>query len=123
MPTLNQIVTKPRKKKKTSTALKRLSPQQRGTCIKVYTRSPRKPNSADRKIANVRLSSGKVIIAYIMGESHSIPEHATVLVRGGRTPDLPGVKYKIIRGAEDAKGVVGRKQARSKYGAKKPSTN
>ncbi|MAY31665.1 MAG: 30S ribosomal protein S12 [Rhodovulum sp.] len=122
MPTINQIVANPRKKKKASAISKRF-PQQRGTCIKVYTRSPRKPNSADRKIANVRLSTGKVIIAYIMGESHSIPEHATVLVRGGRTPDLPGVKYKIIRGAEDAKGVLGRRQARSKYGAKKPSTN
>ena len=122
MPTINQIVANPRKKKKASAISKRF-PQQRGTCIKVYTRSPRKPNSADRKIANVRLSTGKVIIAYIMGESHSIREHATVLVRGGRTPDLPGVKYKIIRGAEDAKGVLGRRQARSKYGAKKPSTN
>lgn len=123
MPTINQIVSKPRKKKRSVSFSKKIAPQQRGTCIKVYTRSPRKPNSADRKIANVRLSTGKVIIAYIMGESHSIPEHATVLVRGGRTPDLPGVKYKIIRGAEDAKGVLGRKQARSRYGTKKPSTN
>lgn len=120
MPTINQIVKKPRKKKM-AFAKGISSPQKKGTCIKLYIRSPKKPNSADRKVAKVRFSSGKVIIAYIPGESHSIPEHATVLVRGGRTPDLPGVKYKIIRGVEDAKSVTGRRQARSRYGEKKPS--
>nr|YP_010952449.1 ribosomal protein S12 [Ancyromonas sigmoides]WMQ52553.1 ribosomal protein S12 [Ancyromonas sigmoides] len=120
MPTLTQLSKKPRKSKKKTTQSV-TAPQRKGTCIKLYIRSPKKPNSADRKVAKVRLSSGKIIIAYIPGEAHSIPEHATVLVRGGRTPDLPGVKFKIIRGAEDAKSVTGRKQARSRYGEKKPS--
>ena len=121
MPTARQLLKVPRKskKKKSVNTILQNSPQKRGSCVKLYTRSPKKPNSAVRKVARVRLSNGKIIIAYIPGESHSIPEHATVLIRGGRVPDLPGVKCKIIRGTQDAKSVSGRKQGRSLYGEKK----
>jgi small subunit ribosomal protein S12 len=95
------------------------SPQKKGVCIKVYTRTPKKPNSAIRKIARVRLTNGSDIIAYIPGEGHSLQEHSVVLVRGGRVKDLPGVKYHLIRGVYDLLGVIGRKKSRSKYGSKK----
>ena len=121
MPTARQLLKSPRvpKKKRNKNTILQKSPQKRGSCIKLYTRSPKKPNSAVRKVARVKLSTGKTIIAYIPGEAHSIPEHATVLIRGGRVPDLPGVKCKIIRGTQDAKSVSGRKQGRSLYGEKK----
>lgn len=121
MPTPRQLIKNPRKSKKKNSlnTILQHNPQKRGSCIKLYTRSPKKPNSAVRKVARVKLSTGKIIIAYIPGESHSIPEHATVLIRGGRVPDLPGVKCKIIRGTQDAKSVSGRKQGRSLYGEKK----
>lgn len=121
MPTVNQLVRKPRVSaviKSKSPALKN-SPQKRGVCTKVYTTTPKKPNSALRKVARVRLSSGVEVTAYIPGVGHNLQEHSIVLVRGGRVKDLPGVRYKIIRGALDTQGVKGRKQARSRYGAKK----
>ena len=121
MPTIQQLVRKGRKDKiKTSDApaLKN-SPQRRGVCTRVYTTTPKKPNSALRKVARVRLSSGIEVTAYIPGVGHNLQEHSMVLVRGGRVKDLPGVRYKIIRGALDTQGVKGRKQARSRYGAKK----
>ena len=120
MPTTNQLVRKPRRKvapKKKTVDLEG-SPQRRGVCLSVRTMSPKKPNSALRKIARVRLSNGKEITAYIPGEGHNIQEHSIVLVRGGRVRDLPGVKYHIVRGTRDAQGVEGRRQGRSKYGAK-----
>lgn len=123
MPTINQIIRKPRSKvvyKSKSPALKEC-PQRRGVCTKVYTTTPKKPNSALRKVAKVKLSSGYEIIAYIGGEGHNLQEHSVVLVRGGRVKDLPGVKYHIVRGALDTTGVKDRKQGRSKYGAKKVS--
>lgn len=122
MPTFNQLLKTPRKPKRKSkqSALKG-SPQRKAICLKLYTRSPKKPNSAVRKVAKVRLSSGQQLIVYIPGEAHTIPEHATLLLQGGRTQDLPGVKYKVIRGAYDAKSVTGRRQGRSRYGEKKPS--
>lgn len=95
------------------------SPQKRGVCLRVYTKAPKKPNSAVRKLAKVRLSNGFEVIAYIPGEGHNLQEHSVVLLRGGRTKDLPGVKYKVIRGVYDTQGVKGRQQARSKYGTKK----
>jgi len=122
MPTINQLVRRPRKKvikKSKSPALQRC-PQKRGVCIRVYTMTPKKPNSALRKIAKVRLTNGIEVIAYIPGEGHNLQEHSIVLVRGGRVKDLPGVKYHIIRGALDTAGVEGRKKARSKYGTKRP---
>ena len=121
MPTINQLVRKGRQDKKTSSATAALkgSPQRRGVCTRVYTTTPKKPNSALRKVARVRLTSGIEVSAYIPGEGHNLQEHSMVLVRGGRVKDLPGVRYKIIRGALDAAGVKGRKQARSRYGAKK----
>ena len=121
MPTINQLVRKGRQDKKsaTSTAALKGAPQRRGVCTRVYTNTPKKPNSALRKVARVRLTSGMEITAYIPGEGHNLQEHSIVLVRGGRVKDLPGVRYKIIRGALDAAGVRERKQARSKYGAKK----
>ncbi len=122
MPTINQLVRRPRKKviKKSKSPALQGCPQKRGVCIRVYTMTPKKPNSALRKIAKVRLTNGIEVIAYIPGEGHNLQEHSIVLVRGGRVKDLPGVKYHIIRGALDAAGVEGRKKARSKYGTKKP---
>jgi len=134
MPTINQLVRKPRQKvtsKSKSPALQRVvnnlknssyeksAPLKRGVCIKVTTKTPKKPNSALRKVARVRLSSGYEVWAYIGGEGHNLQEHAVVLVRGGRVKDLPGVRYHIVRGALDLQGVQNRKKARSKYGAKK----
>ncbi len=121
-PTINQLVRKERKKviKKSKSPALVSCPQRRGVCTRVYTTTPKKPNSALRKVAKVRLTSGFEIIAYIGGEGHNLQEHSIVLVRGGRVKDLPGVKYHIIRGALDASGVNGRKVARSKYGTKRP---
>ncbi len=122
MPTINQLVHKGRKRiaeKKKNPALKG-NPQKRGVCTRVYTTSPKKPNSALRKVARVRLVNGLEVTAYIPGEGHNLQEHSIVLIRGGRVRDLPGVRYKIIRGAFDAAPVQDRKQARSRYGAKKP---
>ncbi|MCB1084559.1 MAG: 30S ribosomal protein S12 [Chlamydiia bacterium] len=122
MPTINQLVRKPRtpkKKKKKSPALQKC-PQRRGVCLQVKTKTPKKPNSALRKVAWVRLSNGQEIIAYIGGEGHNLQEHSIVLVRGGRVKDLPGVRYHIVRGALDCQAVKDRKKGRSKYGAKKP---
>lgn len=122
MPTINQLIRhgrKPKIKKSKSPALEGC-PQKRGVCIRVYTTTPKKPNSALRKVAKVRLSNGREIIAYIPGEGHNLQEHSVVLVRGGRVKDLPGVKYHIVRGKYDCAGVEGRRQSRSKYGAKRP---
>lgn len=134
MPTINQLVRKPRSKardKSKSPALQRVvnnlknriyetpSPLKRGVCIKVTTKTPKKPNSALRKVARVRLTNGHEVWAYIGGEGHNLQEHAVVLVRGGRVKDLPGVRYHIVRGSLDLQGVANRKQGRSKYGAKK----
>ena len=122
MPTLNQLVRKGRTriiKKGTAPALKGC-PQKRGVCTRVYTSTPKKPNSALRKVARVRLTNGIEVTAYIPGEGHNLQEHAIVLIRGGRVKDLPGVRYHIIRGTLDASGVEGRNQGRSKYGTKKP---
>ena len=136
MPTINQLVRKSRAKvtvKSKSPALQRITnnlktenyekdaPLKRGVCIKVTTKTPKKPNSALRKVARVRLSNGQEVWAYIGGEGHNLQEHAVVLVRGGRVPDLPGVRYHIVRGALDLQGVQNRKQGRSKYGSKKES--
>ena len=121
MPTIQQLVRKGRKERSKSSdapALKN-SPQRRGVCTRVYTTTPKKPNSALRKVARVRLSSGIEVTAYIPGVGHNLQEHSMVLVRGGRVRDLPGVRYKIVRGALDTQGVKDRKQARSRYGAKK----
>ena len=121
MPTIQQLVRQGRetqKKKNKAPALKG-SPQRRGVCTRVFTVTPRKPNSALRKVARVRLTSGVEVTCYIPGEGHNLQEHSIVLVRGGRVRDLPGVRYKIIRGALDAVGVKNRKQSRSRYGAKK----
>ena len=121
MPTIQQLVRKGRTDKvsKNKTPALKGSPQRRGVCTRVYTTTPKKPNSALRKVARVRLSSGIEVTAYIPGVGHNLQEHSMVLVRGGRVKDLPGVRYKIIRGALDPQGVKGRKQARSRYGAKK----
>ena len=121
MPTIQQLVRQGRSTKfsKTKTPALKGSPQRRGVCTRVYTNTPKKPNSALRKVARVRLSSGVEITAYIPGEGHNLQEHSIVLVRGGRVRDLPGVRYKIIRGALDTQGVKKRQQARSRYGAKK----
>ena len=121
MPTINQLVRKGRKRavdQSKSPALKG-NPQKRGVCTRVYTATPKKPNSALRKVARVRLVNGMEVTAYIPGEGHTLQEHSMVLVRGGRVKDLPGVRYKIIRGSLDTQGVKNRKQARSRYGAKK----
>ena len=121
MPTINQLVRKGRKpvqKKGKSPALGR-SPQRRGVCLSVKTQTPKKPNSALRKVARVRLTTGQEVTAYIPGEGHNLQEHSVVMVRGGRVKDLPGVRYHIIRGTLDALGVEGRKRGRSKYGTKK----
>jgi len=121
LPTINQLVRKGRQDKttKVSTPALKGSPQRRGVCTRVYTTTPKKPNSALRKVARVRLTSGIEVTAYIPGEGHNLQEHSIVLVRGGRVKDLPGVRYKIIRGSLDTQGVKNRKQARSRYGAKK----
>ncbi len=136
MPTINQLVNKPRSKSKPkskSAALHHVnnqlgnksytkpSPFKRGVCLRVTTQTPKKPNSALRKIARVRLTNGKEVTAYIPGEGHNLQEHSVVLVRGGRVKDLPGVRYHIVRGSFDTGGVSGRKQSRSKYGTKKES--
>lgn len=121
MPTISQLIRKGRaqlKAKDKAPALQN-SPQKRGVCTRVYTTTPKKPNSALRKIARVRLSNGKEVTVYIPGEGHTLQEHSIVLVRGGRVRDLPGVRYQVVRGALDTLGVDGRKQARSRYGAKK----
>jgi len=122
MPTINQLVRKPRLKivKKKKTPALQENPARRGVCIRVYTTTPKKPNSALRKVARVRLTNGMEITAYIPGVGHNLQEHSIVLVRGGRVKDLPGVRYKIIRGTLDTSGVDGRRQSRSRYGAKKP---
>lgn len=122
MPTVNQLVRHKRKKvvKKSKSPALQQCPQRRGVCIRVYTMTPKKPNSALRKIARVRLTNGIEITGYIPGEGHNLQEHSIVLVRGGRVKDLPGVKYHIIRGTMDATGVDGRKKSRSKYGTKRP---
>ncbi|GGM51904.1 30S ribosomal protein S12 [Longimycelium tulufanense] len=121
MPTIQQLVRKGRKEKaaKVKTAALQGNPQRRGVCTRVYTTTPKKPNSALRKVARVRFGNGIEVTAYIPGEGHNLQEHSIVLVRGGRVKDLPGVRYKIIRGALDTQGVKNRKQARSRYGAKK----
>jgi small subunit ribosomal protein S12 len=123
MPTIEQLVRGGRKpkKKKAKTAALSGAPQRRGVCTRVYTVTPKKPNSALRKVARVRLSSQVEVTAYIPGEGHNLQEHSIVLVRGGRVRDLPGVRYKVIRGALDASGVNDRKQGRSRYGSKKVS--
>ncbi|MBF0449563.1 MAG: 30S ribosomal protein S12 [Candidatus Magnetomorum sp.] len=122
MPTINQLVRKGREKlkKKTNTPALKGSPQKRGVCTRVYTSTPKKPNSALRKVARVRLTTGVEVTAYIPGVGHNLQEHSVVLVRGGRVKDLPGVRYHIVRGTLDTLGVQDRKQGRSKYGAKKP---
>jgi small subunit ribosomal protein S12 len=121
MPTIGQLVRKGRvsKFRKTDTPALKRCPQRRGVCVRVYTTTPRKPNSALRKVARVRLTSGYEVTAYIGGEGHNLQEHSVVLIRGGRVKDLPGVRYHIVRGALDTAGVSGRKQGRSKYGEKK----
>jgi small subunit ribosomal protein S12 len=122
MPTINQLVRKPRKApvEKSKVPAMEACPQKRGVCTRVYTTTPKKPNSALRKVAKVRLSNGFEIIGYIGGEGHNLQEHSVVLVRGGRVKDLPGVRYHIVRGSLDTQGVKDRKQSRSKYGAKRP---
>ena len=137
MPTVNQLIRKSRrtpKKKSKSPAMQFISntlknrtkiisggcPQKRGVCVRVYTTTPKKPNSAVRKVARVRLTNGYEVIAYIPGEGHNLQEHSVVMIRGGRVKDLPGVRYHIIRGVLDSQGVAARRQGRSRYGAKKP---
>jgi len=121
MPTINQLVKKRRRTQRTQTKAPVLDrcPQKRGVCLQVRTMTPKKPNSALRKITRVRLSNGKEVTVYIPGEGHSLQEHSIVLVRGGRVRDLPGVRYQVVRGALDTLGVEGRKRSRSRYGAKK----
>ena len=120
MPTINQLVKRPRKDPAANNKVKDLNacPQKRGVCLQVKTQTPKKPNSALRKIARVRLSNGKEVTAYIPGEGHNLQEHSIVLIRGGRVRDLPGVRYHIIRGKLDTLGIDGRKRSRSKYGTK-----
>jgi small subunit ribosomal protein S12 len=122
MPTINQLVRKPRvtRRVKSKVPALRNSPQKRGVCTRVYTTTPKKPNSALRKVARVRLSNRIEVLAYIPGEGHNLQEHSVVLIRGGRVKDLPGVRYHIVRGSLDTAGVKDRKQSRSKYGAKRP---
>ena len=122
MPTINQLVRKGRQKvaKKNKSPALQKNPQKRGVCTRVYTTTPKKPNSALRKVARVRLTNGYEVTAYIPGEGHNLQEHSIVLIRGGRVKDLPGVRYHIIRGTLDASGVGDRRQGRSKYGAKRP---
>jgi small subunit ribosomal protein S12 len=122
MPTINQLVAKGRQRQKDKTNVPALQacPQRRGVCTRVYTTTPKKPNSALRKVAKVRLTNGYEVITYIGGEGHNLQEHSVVLVRGGRVKDLPGVRYHTVRGSLDTAGVKDRKQSRSKYGAKRP---
>jgi small subunit ribosomal protein S12 len=122
MPTINQLVRKPRQKVVTKSKVPALEacPQKRGVCTRVYTTTPKKPNSALRKVAKVRLTNGYEVISYIGGEGHNLQEHSVVLLRGGRVKDLPGVRYHMVRGSLDTAGVKDRKQSRSKYGAKRP---
>src|SRR6056297_3267287 len=122
MPTIQQLIRKPRQPKKRSNKSMHLegNPQKRGVCTRVYTNTPKKPNSAMRKVAKVRLTNGYEVISYIPGEKHNLQEHSVVLIRGGRVKDLPGVRYHILRGVLDTQGVKDRKQRRSKYGAKRP---
>ncbi len=122
MPTINQLVRQGRKKviKRTKTPALKSCPQKRGVCVRVYTTTPKKPNSALRKVARVRLTNGIEVTSYIPGIGHNLQEHSVVLIRGGRVKDLPGVRYHIIRGTLDSLGVADRKQGRSKYGAKRP---
>ena len=124
MPTINQLLRKGRKKIQTKSKVPALggSPQKRGVCTRVYTTTPKKPNSALRKVANVRLTNGYEVISYIGGEGHNLQEHSVVLIRGGRVKDLPGVRYHTVRGSLDAAGVAKRRQSRSKYGAKRPKS-
>jgi small subunit ribosomal protein S12 len=122
MPTINQLVRKPRLKqvKRNKVPALQECPQKRGVCTRVYTTTPKKPNSALRKVARIRLTNGFEVITYIPGEGHNLQEHSVILIRGGRVKDLPGVRYHTIRGALDTQGVKDRKQGRSKYGAKRP---
>ena len=122
MPTINQLIRKPRvqKVKRNKVPAMEECPQRRGVCTRVYTTTPKKPNSALRKVARVRLTNGHEVTAYIPGEGHNLQEHSVVLIRGGRVKDLPGVRYHIIRGTLDTQGVKDRRQRRSKYGAKRP---
>ena len=122
MPTINQLVRKPRETRRVKSKVPALrnSPQKRGVCTRVYTTTPKKPNSALRKVARVRLTNGFEVSSYIGGEGHNLQEHSVVLIRGGRVKDLPGVRYHIVRGSLDTAGVKDRKQSRSKYGAKRP---
>ena len=122
MATINQLVRKPRRSLRTKSAVPALEgcPQKRGVCTRVYTTTPKKPNSALRKVARVRLTNGQEVTTYIGGEGHNLQEHSVILIRGGRVKDLPGVRYHIVRGSLDLQGVKDRKQSRSKYGAKKP---
>jgi small subunit ribosomal protein S12 len=122
MPTINQLVKQGRQvmRRKTASPALMACPQRRGVCVRVYTTTPKKPNSALRKVARVRLTNGMEVTTYIPGEGHNLQEHSIVLVRGGRVKDLPGVRYHIVRGTLDASGVNGRNQSRSKYGTKKP---
>ncbi|MAF27582.1 MAG: 30S ribosomal protein S12 [Gemmatimonadota bacterium] len=122
MPTINQLVRKGRRsqKKKTKSPALMACPQRRGVCTRVYTTTPKKPNSALRKVARVRLTNGIEVTSYVPGEGHNLQEHSIVLIRGGRVKDLPGVRYHVIRGVLDASGVDSRRQGRSKYGAKRP---
>jgi small subunit ribosomal protein S12 len=125
MSTINQLVRQPRKTKKVKSTVPALEscPQRRGVCTRVYTTTPKKPNSALRKVARVRLTNGSEVTAYIGGEGHNLQEHSVVLIRGGRVKDLPGVRYHIIRGSLDTTGVANRRQGRSKYGGKKKKTS
>ena len=123
MATINQLVRKPRKRKIDKSGVTALGgcPQKRGVCVRVYTTTPKKPNSALRKVARVRLTNGYEVTTYIGGEGHNLQEHSVVLIRGGRVKDLPGVRYHTVRGSLDTQGVEGRRQGRSKYGAKRPN--
>ena len=123
-PTINHLVRKPRTRavKKTNVPAMQACPQKRGVCTRVYTTTPKKPNSALRKVAKVRLTNGFEVITYIGGEGHNLQEHSVVLIRGGRVKDLPGVRYHTVRGALDTAGVTDRRQSRSKYGAKRPKS-
>ena len=122
MPTINQLIRKPRRPKQYRTKVPALQncPQRRGVCTRVYTVTPKKPNSALRKVARVRLTNGYEVICYIPGEGHNLQEHSVVMIRGGRVKDLPGVRYHILRGVLDTQGIVDRRQGRSLYGAKRP---
>ncbi|APZ44090.1 30S ribosomal protein S12 [Acidihalobacter ferrooxydans] len=124
MATINQLVRKPRKQRQEKSNVPALEacPQRRGVCTRVYTTTPKKPNSAMRKVARVRLTNGHEVSGYIGGEGHNLQEHSVVLIRGGRVKDLPGVRYHVVRGSLDTQGVQKRRQARSKYGAKRPKS-